>query len=119
VQWTDGHANLRIGDAALARDALSSQGIVTGTSEALLAAAWSDDRDLRRIRMRQQEQRRAHLMSLLDVIDRCRYADHPVWRDYRAFVAAHVDGPLQSSAALRHGKIERVDFDPSPAMPTR
>jgi flavin-dependent dehydrogenase len=119
VQWTQGHANLRIGDAALARDALSSQGIVTGTSEALLAAAWRDDGDLRRIRMRQVEQRRAHLMSLLGVIDRCRYADHPVWRDYRAFVAAHADAPLQSSAALRHGKVERVDVDPPAAMPTR
>jgi 2-polyprenyl-6-methoxyphenol hydroxylase-like FAD-dependent oxidoreductase len=113
VQWSEGCSGLRIGDAALARDALSSQGIVAATSEALLATAWDDDEDLQCIRARQYEQRCAHLASLLGTIDRCRYAAYPVWRDYRAFVAAHLDNdPPRTSAALRGGRIERVDVHP-------
>jgi len=50
------------------------------------------------------------------MIDRCRYADHLVWRDYRAFVAAHIDAdPPRATAALRGGRIERVEVDPSAA----
>ena len=70
VQWSEG-PGLRIGDAALARDALSSQGLVAGSTEGLLAAAWEDETDLRSIQARQCEQRRAHLRSLLGTIERC------------------------------------------------
>jgi hypothetical protein len=51
VQWAEDGA-VRIGDAALARDALSSQGLATGASEALLACASSSYRDLYLIRAR-------------------------------------------------------------------
>jgi len=110
VQWSEG-PGLRIGDAALARDALSSQGIVAGSTEALLAAAWEDEADLRSIHARQSEQRRAHLRSLLGTIERCRYADHPVWEDYRAFLSAHVESERpRMTAALRGGRIETVSI---------
>lgn len=39
VQWTSGEVGRRVGDAALARDILSSQGIAGGISDALYAAA--------------------------------------------------------------------------------
>lgn len=110
VQWSEG-PGLRIGDAALARDALSSQGLVTGSAEAMLAAAWEDEADLQAIRARQDEQRRAHLRSLLGTIERCRYADHPVWQDYRAFIAAHVENERpRMTAALRGDRIETVSI---------
>jgi 2-polyprenyl-6-methoxyphenol hydroxylase-like FAD-dependent oxidoreductase len=110
VQWSVGPSGLQIGDAALARDALSSQGMATGSSESLLAAACQGERDLALIRNRQFDQRQAHLRSLLGMIERCRYRDHRVWRDYRTFVAAHIDpAPIGTSAALRGRRIEPVD----------
>jgi FAD binding domain len=110
VQWSEG-PGLRIGDAALARDALSSQGIVGSSTEAMLAAAWENESDLQSIHARQYEQRRAHLKSLLGTIERCRYADRPVWRDYRAFLTAHVETERpRTTAALRAGRIETVSL---------
>jgi len=107
VQSTEGETTLRIGDASLARDALASQGIAAGISEALLAAAVTGGNDLALCRARQREQYRAHLTSLLQVLDRSRYSGQAAWRDYRAFVAQHVEpAPLSSIAALRDGRIE-------------
>jgi flavin-dependent dehydrogenase len=107
VQWAEAGGHLRIGDAALARDPLSSQGLATGASEAMLGAAVRHNRDLALLMARQREQRQTHLVSLLQAIDRCRYADAPSWRAYRAFVARHI-GALEHSptAALRGGRIE-------------
>jgi flavin-dependent dehydrogenase len=108
TQWTENNSGLRIGDAALARDALSSQGIAAGTSEALLAATASSANDLELIRARQREQRQAHLTSLLHLIARSRYSDLPVWRDYRAFLARHIEVKLLSAgAALKGGRIKQ------------
>jgi FAD binding domain len=56
VQWAQGHG-LRIGDAALARDALSSQGLATGAAEALLATARNSETERDLIDLRQCEQR--------------------------------------------------------------
>jgi hypothetical protein len=42
VQWSEGSGS-RIGDAALARDALSSQGLATGASKALQACVGGED----------------------------------------------------------------------------
>jgi 2-polyprenyl-6-methoxyphenol hydroxylase-like FAD-dependent oxidoreductase len=106
VQWTEGHSPLRIGDAALARDALASQGVATGASEALLAAAAVTQHDADLIRVRQAEQCQAHLRSLLEAIDQSAYRDRLVWRDYRGFVAANLDAaPAVARVALRDGRI--------------
>jgi flavin-dependent dehydrogenase len=106
VQWAEG-SPLRIGDAALARDALASQGIAAGGSEALLAAATAAQHDVDLVRVRQTEQRQAHLRSLLEAIDQSAYRDRPVWRDYRGFVAAHLGAaPAAARVALRDGRIE-------------
>lgn len=109
VQWTDGGSGLRIGDAALARDSLSSQGIATGASEALAAVTADDARGLELIRARQIEQRRLHLRSLLDVMHRSRFAHTATWQDYRAFIASEIDSrPDAGRVALRDGRMELV-----------
>jgi flavin-dependent dehydrogenase len=109
VQWTETGGHLRIGDAALARDPLSSQGLATGASEAMLGAAVRHDRDRALLAARQREQRQAHFVSLLEAIAHCRYADAQSWRAYRAFVAQHIDAPRRSpTAALRGGRIEAL-----------
>jgi hypothetical protein len=109
VQWTPGGDGLRIGDAALARDALSSQGIATGASDALLAAAAATRDDIELLRARQAEQTQAHLRSLHEAIDRSAYRHRLIWRDYRTFAAAHLgSGPAAAKVALRDGRIARV-----------
>jgi flavin-dependent dehydrogenase len=114
TQWSENNSGLRIGDAALARDALSSQGIAAGTSEALLAAAAASGDELELIRERQREQRQAHLTSLLRLIDHSRYSALPVWQDYRGFVAQHIEvKPLSAIVALKGGRITQSIVLPS------
>jgi len=108
VQWSEG-GGLRIGDAALARDALSSQGIATGASEAMLACAMSGEDDRALIAARQREQRQAHLRALLGVLESGLYSDAPAWRDYIDFVASQrVPEVLESIVAVRGRRIQRV-----------
>jgi flavin-dependent dehydrogenase len=108
TQWSVDNSELRIGDAALARDALSSQGIAAGVSEALLAAAASED-DVELIRERQREQRQAHMTSLLQLIDRSRYSGLPLWQNYRAFLARHIEvSTLNTAVAIKGGRIARA-----------
>lgn len=106
LQSTEIGSGLRIGDAALARDALSSQGLAAGASEAMLAAAMRDDRDLGLLWARQREQRQAHVAALLRTIDRCAWRASPAWSDYRAFVARQIEErPRSPTGALRGGRI--------------
>jgi flavin-dependent dehydrogenase len=108
VQWSEG-GGLRIGDAALARDALSSQGIATGASEAMLACAMRGEDDLALIVARQREQRQAHLRALLGVLESGLYSDAPAWREYIDFVASQrVPEVVESTVAVRHRRIQRV-----------
>jgi flavin-dependent dehydrogenase len=109
VQWTESDSRLRIGDAAVARDALSSQGLATGAAEAMLAAAVRKDSDLALLLARQREQRLAHFASLLQTIERCRFSASSTWRDYRTFVSQQIPARERAStAALRSGRIEAV-----------
>jgi hypothetical protein len=86
VQWTEGLNRLiRVGDAALARDSLSSQGIANGISDALRAAQGEAAS-----RRRQMEERQAHLTSLIGMIERCWCASSSVWVEYRGFLARHL-----------------------------
>ena len=110
VQWSEGRG-LRIGDAALARDALSSQGIATGASQAMLACAIASENNRALIVVRQREQRQAHLRSLLGVLQAGRFSKAPAWDDYIRFVL----GSLQSeafglTAALRNGRVQSVSL---------
>jgi 2-polyprenyl-6-methoxyphenol hydroxylase-like FAD-dependent oxidoreductase len=110
VQWSEG-SGLRIGDAALARDALSSQGIATGAAEAMLACAMRGADDLALIVARQHEQRRAHLRSLLAVLENGRFSDAPAWRQYIEFVRSQLDPQIAVwTAAVRRHRIRRVEL---------
>jgi flavin-dependent dehydrogenase len=113
VQWSEGLGSeglgLRIGDAALARDALSSQGIATGAAEALQACAIDSEDDRALIAARQIEQRQAHLRSLLGVLESGRFSNAPVWRDYVDFVQSQLHPDIAEwTAAVQRGRIRRV-----------
>lgn len=106
VQWTSGEVGRRVGDAALARDILSSQGLAAGISEALYAAAIQSEDDETLLSLRQAEEKAAHLRSLRNLIARCRFREVEVWQEYAEFVAEHANDqePVQS-VALRAGHI--------------
>jgi flavin-dependent dehydrogenase len=90
VQWAGGNVSRRIGDAALARDTLSSQGLACGISDALFAAGVRDDQGETRLSRRQFEQRLSHLASLANLIARCRFRDHDAWKEYEEFISDHL-----------------------------
>ena len=86
VQWSEGaNGTIRAGDAALARDPLSSQGIANGLSDALAAVE-----DPARLTVRHSRERRTHLTSLVHMLDACWYRDGEGWSGYRAFLREHI-----------------------------
>lgn len=85
-----------IGDAALARDALASQGASMALSDARLAATPIGAAILER---RHGDGLERHLRSLCAAIDTSRYRDQPTWSTYRRWV----DGHARLRAALRYG----------------
>ena len=107
VQWTSDGAGWRVGDAALARDTLSSQGLAAGISDALYhAAAVRSDDAATFLSLRQVEQRAAHLRSLEQLIARCRFREEGTWSEYAEFLADQVDPkPAESRVALRAGRL--------------
>ena len=107
VQWTSDGVGWRIGDAALTRDTLSSQGLAAGISDALYcAAAVQSDDDGSLLSLRHVEQRAAHLRSLEQLIARCRFRKEGTWSEYAEFVTAQVDPkPPESRVALRAGRL--------------
>jgi hypothetical protein len=86
VQWSEGaDGPVCAGDAALARDPLSSQGIANGLSDALAAVedpAW--------LNVRHSQERRTHLTSLVHMLDACWCGDGEGWDGYRAFLREHM-----------------------------
>ena len=87
VQWSEGGDHpIRVGDAALARDSLSSQGTANGLSDALQAL--KDEVGLKR---RQREERQAHLTSLMREIERCWCSSAASWMAYQTFLRGHLD----------------------------
>jgi 2-polyprenyl-6-methoxyphenol hydroxylase-like FAD-dependent oxidoreductase len=116
VQWATSASTaaprpFRIGDAALARDPLSSQGIAAAAAEAMLVASVESAADVELFERRQREQRRAHLHALHRMIGECAFAEEPAWRDYSRFVAPHAGAPTETAVGLRGGKI--VEVSPS------
>jgi 2-polyprenyl-6-methoxyphenol hydroxylase-like FAD-dependent oxidoreductase len=108
VQWSEG-SGLRIGDAALARDALSSQGLATGASEALQACAMGGEDDRVLIVARQREQQQSHLRSLSAVLESGRFSDAPTWREYIDFVRSELDPEIAEwTSAVQRDRIQRV-----------
>lgn len=116
VQWAApssrsirGPRPLRIGDAALARDPLSSQGIATACSEALFVASVASDTDADLFERRQAEQRQIHLAALKRMVDASIFSRESIWRDYAEFITRHLDAPTGAPpVALREGKIVQL-----------
>ena len=106
VQWSEGSPCGTIGDAALSRDILSSQGMAGGISDALyVAAARSEDDDALRVQ-RHAAQCAAHLRSLQQVFAACRHRDRRSWRAYTEFVTQHQrPSALADGAALIGGRV--------------
>ena len=114
IQWatsptsTDVEGPFRIGDAALARDPLSSQGIAAA-AEAMLVASVESAADVELFARRQREQRSAHLRALEAMIGGSAFASEPEWGDYSRFLAAHSERPTTDPpVGLRGGKIVEV-----------
>jgi 2-polyprenyl-6-methoxyphenol hydroxylase-like FAD-dependent oxidoreductase len=109
VQWAvPGHAVL-IGDASIARDPLSSQGLAASLSDALYAVAAIFSGDTASLRARQAENLRAHLTCLKAALRQCRYLDNAHWTAYEGFIAANITGRVDRPAsALRHGRLEMM-----------
>ena len=79
-----GHAT-PIGDAALTRDALASQGLSIGLSDACLL---SDPRTTQTdMAVRRTEAARRHFAHLTETVSSARYADQPVWSHYHQWIA--------------------------------
>jgi hypothetical protein len=77
VQWNVGpDSPIRIGDAAWARDPLSSQGISNGISDGLKACDAGAEAQER------YSELRGHIGNLRRTISACRYADSPYWSGY-------------------------------------
>jgi 2-polyprenyl-6-methoxyphenol hydroxylase-like FAD-dependent oxidoreductase len=106
VQWSERSRCVAIGDAALARDILSSQGLSVGISDALYATAERTDDDAMLIAQRRSADRTAHLRSLQQVLDTCLYRDRPEWCAYANFLSIHQGSNFHSDrAVLNAGRI--------------
>lgn len=88
-------ATVPIGDAALTRDALASQGTAIALSDACLAAdPRTTDAELS---ARRAEARERHLRHLTETLRTCRYADEATWASYRRWLA-HLGSPRGDGA---------------------
>ena len=107
LQWTEatpGEGVLRLGDAALAKDALASSGLASGLADAMYATS----SDPRAIVERHASERARHAQSLGEHVDRAVFAAQPDWATYRAWLrAGEAEGPPRE-VALRGGRIESV-----------
>jgi len=106
VQWTQGEVGWRVGDAALARDTMSSQGLAAGISDALHCAAALRGDDATPLTQRQDEQRGAHLRALEQLIARCRFREEGAWSEYAEFVSDQLAPKLADfKVGLRAGRL--------------
>jgi hypothetical protein len=88
IQWADVEKAAFIGDAGLARDALSSQGLACGLKDARYAAAIRTLGDRETLRQRSRLARVAHATSLATMIAACRWRNETIWREYADFLKA-------------------------------
>ena len=116
AQWSEGPDHpIRVGDAALARDSLSSQGMANGLSDALQAT--EDETSLWR---RHKEERQAHLASLIREIEWCWCRNSSGWMGYQTFLRGRLDAmdanPLEMG--IRAGREPREELvDPPTPRP--
>lgn len=76
-----------IGDAALTRDALASQGTSIGLSDARLAAGRATPHELEHRRL---DGLNRHLRSLSGVLTTCHHRSQPTWANYQHWLGQHL-----------------------------
>lgn len=114
VQWSIPGSAALAGDAMIARDALSSQGLAASLSDALYAVAAITSDRLESLDLRQAENLFTHLTLLKEQITRCHYRTTPLWQLYGQFIGERMAYLAKSRDApsLWRGRIEEY---PSPA----
>jgi len=105
VQWAEGSAAIAVGDAALARDVLSSQGMACGLSSACYAVAVESDSDLALLRQHQLAELASHLQSLSQLVSACRYRDSVQWQQYADFIGQHSEDVAHEAIWLSEGRL--------------
>ncbi len=105
VQWSEGSAAIAVGDAALARDVLSSQGLAAGLSSACYAVAGESENDLALLRQHQSAERASHLRSISQLVAACRYRDSAEWQQYGDFIGEHLQDASQDTIWLSEGRL--------------
>jgi hypothetical protein len=91
-------AAVPLGDAALARDALASQGVSIGLSDACLIADPATTRE--DMAHRRNEAIGRHFRHLAAMATTCRYAEAPSWSEYLTWVRRPgTDWPLHPASA--------------------
>jgi 2-polyprenyl-6-methoxyphenol hydroxylase-like FAD-dependent oxidoreductase len=107
VQWSIPGSAALAGDAMIARDALSSQGLAASLSDALYAVAAITSDRLECLDLRQAENLFAHLTLLKEQITRCHYRTTPLWRAYDQFIGERMANLTKSPNApsLWQGRI--------------
>jgi len=110
VQWSVPCGFVQIGDAAFAHDALASQGIANGLSDACHAAAIYSETDATRVRARIWHAHSAHLHSLASAIKDCCWREEPAWSSYLSFLCSAQISPAQTATvAVRNGRLHDLD----------
>jgi hypothetical protein len=112
VQWSLSHdfrkPSFAIGDAAVARDPIASQGIATSLSDALYALTAIRNRvGPIRVMSHQSQQLAAHLENLLHFIGICWSRASVPWRTYSEWLA-RTNMRSVPTFALRDGEIAEV-----------
>jgi hypothetical protein len=89
LQWSEPGRAALVGDAAIGRDALSSQGLAGAMSDAhhAVAATLTDEDAV--LHHRHATNLRSHLNYLQDLLVRCRFRERPLWQTYLHFLASH------------------------------
>ena len=110
VQWAIPEHAVLAGDAAIARDPLSSQGLAASLSDALYAIAAIASGNLDCLHARQAENLTAHLMHLREQIMQCRYCNSPFWSAYEHSISGAKPNVVEGrwAPALRHRRLEAI-----------
>jgi len=95
-----------IGDAAFARDALSSQGLATGVSDAQRVARLIAAERLTALPEERCVDRRSHVAILQGVISECRFAETPCWQGYLSFLQDLGCSRGQATPTILHSKLQ-------------
>jgi 2-polyprenyl-6-methoxyphenol hydroxylase-like FAD-dependent oxidoreductase len=98
VQWGDGWGPMvPVGDAALARDSLASQGLSSGISDAVSFVR--RERRCQKWAERHEEQRHRHLSALHSALSRSRFARSPELDEYARFLSRYAQRNVGSAPA--------------------